>query len=69
MCLLKNQTGVNAIAIRQNFFININIKKIFFFIVSVAITFTAQAQNNNKIVIGKVDSVYSKILNEQRMMQ
>ena len=41
-------------------------KKIFFFIVSAVITFAAQAQNDNKIVIGKIDSVYSKILNEQR---
>jgi predicted alpha/beta superfamily hydrolase len=41
-------------------------KKIFFFIMSAVITFSALAQNDNKIVIGKIDSVYSKILNEQR---
>ena len=33
---------------------------------AVAITFAAEAQNDNKIVIGKIDSVYSKTLNEQR---
>src|SRR3954471_1728133 len=41
-------------------------KKITLFMLAVVITFTAAAQNDNKIVIGKIDSVYSKILNEQR---
>ena len=41
-------------------------KKILLFILSAVITFTAQAQNDNKITIGKIDSVYSKILDEQR---
>ncbi len=41
-------------------------RKIFLFILSAVITFSIQAQNDNKIVIGKIDSVYSKILNEQR---
>ena len=41
-------------------------KKIFFFILSVVIAFNIYAQTDNKIVIGKIDSVYSKILNEQR---
>ncbi len=41
-------------------------KKIFLFLLSVVIAFDMQAQTDNKIVIGKVDSVYSNILNEQR---
>ena len=41
-------------------------RKNLFFILSVFLTFSAQAQNDNKIVIGKIDSVYSKILGEQR---
>jgi predicted alpha/beta superfamily hydrolase len=41
-------------------------KKILLFILSAVITFGALAQNDNKIIIGKIDSVYSKILNEQR---
>jgi predicted alpha/beta superfamily hydrolase len=41
-------------------------RKLFFFILIAVIAFTAKAQNDNKIVIGKIDSVYSKILNEQR---
>jgi len=41
-------------------------RKNLFFILLVFLTFSAQAQNDNKIVIGKIDSVYSKILGEQR---
>jgi uncharacterized protein len=41
-------------------------RKVFFFILSAIITINAQSQNDNKIVIGKIDSVYSKILGEQR---
>jgi len=41
-------------------------RKNLFFILSAFLTFSAQAQNDNKIVIGKIDSVYSKILGEQR---
>src|SRR6266487_6781361 len=41
-------------------------RKIFLFILSAVITFSIQAQNDNKVVIGKIDSVYYKILNEQR---
>jgi uncharacterized protein len=41
-------------------------RKIFFFILPAAIAISVQAQNDNKIVIGKIDSVNSKILNEQR---
>lgn len=37
-----------------------------FILVLLAITFNVKAQNDNKVVIGKIDSVYSKILNEQR---
>jgi len=36
------------------------------FLLTVIIAFHAKAQKDNKIVIGKIDSVYSKILNEQR---
>ncbi|MEP7252573.1 MAG: alpha/beta hydrolase-fold protein [Ginsengibacter sp.] len=36
------------------------------FIVTIAATFSTDAQSDNKIVIGKIDSVYSKILNEKR---
>ncbi|MFT4154976.1 alpha/beta hydrolase-fold protein [Parafilimonas sp.] len=35
-------------------------------IVLLAISFGAQAQSDNKIVIGKIDSIYSNILKEQR---
>jgi len=35
-------------------------------VLSAVIALNAQSQNDNKIVIGKIDSVYSKILNEQR---
>lgn len=41
-------------------------RKISLFILSVVTAFNAQAQNDNKIVIGKIDSVYSKTLGEQR---
>jgi predicted alpha/beta superfamily hydrolase len=41
-------------------------RKIFLFILSAGLAFHVNAQTDNKIVIGKVDSVYSKILNEQR---
>src|SRR6478672_8935660 len=41
-------------------------RKNLFFILSAFLTFSAQAQNDNKIVIGKIDSVHSKILGEQR---
>ena len=41
-------------------------KKTFFFLLSVIIVFNAHSQNDNKIVIGKIDSVYSKILGERR---
>jgi len=41
-------------------------RKLFLLILAGVITFAAGAQNDNKIVIGKIDSVYSKILNEQR---
>jgi predicted alpha/beta superfamily hydrolase len=41
-------------------------KKLALLMLAAAITFAAEAQNDNKIVIGKIDSVYSKILNEQR---
>src|SRR6185295_2782552 len=41
-------------------------RKTFFFVLSAVITFNVQAQNDNKIVIGKIDSVYSKTLGEER---
>lgn len=41
-------------------------KKLFLCILTAALTFAAKAQNDNKIVIGKIDSVYSNILREQR---
>ena len=41
-------------------------KKTFFFFLSAIIVFNAHSQNDNKIVIGKIDSVYSKILGERR---
>lgn len=41
-------------------------KKISLFILIGIITLNVNAQNDNKIVIGKIDTVYSKILNEQR---
>src|ERR1043165_284878 len=41
-------------------------RKISLFVLSAVITFTAQSQSDNKIVIGKIDSVYSKVLGEQR---
>lgn len=40
--------------------------KLFLFMLVAAATSAASAQNDNKIIIGKIDSVYSKILNEQR---
>lgn len=40
--------------------------KLFLFVVTAVMALIAEAQNDNKIVIGKIDSVYSKILNEQR---
>ncbi len=39
---------------------------LFLLMLAATITFAAEAQKDNKIVIGKIDSVYSKILNEQR---
>src|SRR4051812_32230438 len=41
-------------------------RKLFLFMLATVITFAAAAQSDNKIVIGKIDSVYSNILNEQR---
>src|SRR5438309_4503923 len=41
-------------------------RKLFLFILAAIITLAAAAQNDNKIVIGKIDSISSKILNEQR---
>lgn len=41
-------------------------KIIFLVIVSASVAICAKAQNDNKVVIGKVDSVYSNILKEQR---
>lgn len=41
-------------------------KKLFLCILTAVLTFAAKAQNDNKIVIGKIDSVYSGILREQR---
>ena len=41
-------------------------RKIFLFVFNALIAFSIQAQNDNKIVIGKIDSVYSKTLNEKR---
>ncbi|HEV8082378.1 MAG TPA: hypothetical protein VGP55_04210, partial [Chitinophagaceae bacterium] len=41
-------------------------KKILLFFLIAGITFTAKAQNDNNIIIGKIDTVYSKILNERR---
>jgi predicted alpha/beta superfamily hydrolase len=41
-------------------------KKTVFFFLSAIIVFNAHSQNDNKIVIGKIDSVYSKILGERR---
>lgn len=41
-------------------------RKISLFILSAVITFHTQAQADNKVVIGKIDSVNSKILNEPR---
>ena len=38
----------------------------FFVLLSAIMAVNAQSQNDNKIVIGKIDSVYSKILGEQR---
>jgi predicted alpha/beta superfamily hydrolase len=41
-------------------------RKTFLFVLLAVITLNAQSQNDNKIVIGKIDSVYSKTLGEQR---
>src|SRR4051794_11383779 len=41
-------------------------RKISLFILSAFIILSVQGQKDNKIVIGKIDSVYSNILNEQR---
>lgn len=41
-------------------------KNICLFIFSITISIGTQAQTDNKIIIGKVDSVYSTILNEKR---
>ena len=41
-------------------------KYVSLFLLSVIISFSSLAQADNKIVIGKVDSVYSTILGEQR---
>ena len=41
-------------------------RKLSLFGLLIAIVFNAQSQKDNKIVIGKIDSVYSKILGEQR---
>jgi uncharacterized protein len=42
------------------------VKKIFLFMLIAVIACSAKAQNDNKIVIGKIDTVYSPILNEKR---
>ena len=41
-------------------------RKIYVLVLAALTAFNAQSQNDNKIVIGKIDSVYSKILGEQR---
>jgi len=41
-------------------------RKMFLVLLSAIMAVNAQSQNDNKIVIGKIDSVYSKILGEQR---
>src|SRR4051794_22189907 len=41
-------------------------RKLFLIMLAAVITCTAEAQNDSKIVIGKIDSISSKILNEQR---
>ncbi|MDQ6844117.1 MAG: alpha/beta hydrolase-fold protein [Bacteroidota bacterium] len=41
-------------------------RKLFLFMLAATISFAAEAQSDNKIVIGKVDSVYSQILGEKR---
>ncbi len=41
-------------------------RHIFLLILLLAITVSANAQDDNRIIIGKIDSVYSKTLNEQR---
>src|SRR4051812_47288562 len=41
-------------------------RKICLVLLCTAFAFFAYSQSDNKIVIGKIDSVYSKILNEQR---
>jgi predicted alpha/beta superfamily hydrolase len=41
-------------------------RKISLLILLATIAFNVKAQKDNKIVIGKIDSVYSNILNEQR---
>ena len=41
-------------------------RKMFLVLLSAIMAVSAQSQNDNKIVIGKIDSVYSKILGEQR---
>ena len=41
-------------------------RNIFFFILSAVIAFGAHAQNAQKVVIGKIDSLHSTILNEER---
>ena len=41
-------------------------KNIFLLILTVIISLSSRSQTDNKIVIGKIDSVYSTILKEQR---
>ena len=41
-------------------------RNLFLFILSAGVTFCVQAQTDNKVIIGTIDSVYSGILNEQR---
>jgi len=41
-------------------------RKLLLFVLTAAIALSAKAQSDNKIVIGKIDSVYSSILNEKR---
>src|ERR1051326_9194580 len=41
-------------------------RKSFSLAIAAIVTFCVQAQTDNKVVIGKIDSVYSKLLSEQR---
>jgi len=41
-------------------------RKFLLYALTATIILSAAAQNDNKIIIGKIDSVYSKVLNEKR---